>query len=74
LDQASKSFPEFNVTGRSLLIKFNALGEEQDPITNLKECITVLTNYLVDKVPGRDLVGLRIRNTDKVQDKVMGIS
>jgi len=68
-----KSFPKFNTTGRSLLIKF-LLGEEQDPTTYLEECITVLTNYVVDKVPDRDLVGLRIRNTENVQDKVVGIS
>jgi len=28
----------------------------------------------VDNVPDRDLVGLRIRNTENVQDKVVGIS
>jgi hypothetical protein len=27
----------------------------------------------VDKVPGRNLVGLRIRNSENVQDKVVGI-
>ena len=69
-----KSFPKFNTTGRSLLIKFNLPGEEQDPTTYLKECITALTDYLVDKVPDRDLVGLRIPNTENVQDKVAGIS
>jgi len=41
---------------------------------NLKESITKLTNYLVDKVPGRDLVVPRIRNTENSQDKVVGIS
>jgi hypothetical protein len=74
LDETSKSFPKFNATGRSLLIKFNCPGEEQDPTTCLKECITALTNYLVDKVPDRDLVGLRYRNTENVHDKVVGIS
>jgi hypothetical protein len=74
LDETSKSFTKFNATGRSLLIKFNSLGEEQDPTTYLKDCITAFTNYLVDKVPDRDLVGLRIRNTENVQDKVVGIS
>jgi len=33
-----------------------------------------LTNYLVDGVRDRDLVGLRIRNTDNVHDKVVGNS
>ena len=28
----------------------------------------------MDKVPGRDLVGLRIRNTANVHDEVVGIS
>ena len=28
----------------------------------------------MDEVPDRDLVGLRIRNTENVQDKVVGIS
>jgi hypothetical protein len=74
LDETSKSFPKFNATGRSFLIYFNTPGEEQDPTTYPKECITALTEYLVDKVPGRDLVGLRIRNTDNLQDKVFGIS
>jgi len=74
LDETCKYFPKFNATGRSLLIKFNSLGEEQDPATYLKECVTAPTNYLVDKVPDRDLVGLRICNIENVQDKVVGIS
>jgi hypothetical protein len=57
-----------------MLIKFHTPGEEQEPLSYLKECITAFSNYLVDKVPDRDLVGLRIRNTDNVQDKVVGIS
>jgi hypothetical protein len=44
------------------------------PTVYLKKLITVLTNYLVDKMPGRDLVGRRIRNTENVQGKVIGIS
>ena len=74
LDETSKSYPKFNATGRSLLIKFNPPREEQDPTTYLKECITGLTNYLVDEVPNRDMVGLTIRNTENVEDKVVGIS
>jgi len=74
LDETSKSFPKFNATGRSLFIKFNSPGEEQEPTAYLKECITAITDYLVDEVPDRDLVGLRIRNTENVQDKVVGIS
>jgi len=73
LDETCKSSPKFNATGRSFLIKFNSLGEEQDPATYLKECIIALTNYLVDKVPDRHLVGLRIRNIENVQDKMVGI-
>jgi hypothetical protein len=74
LDETSKSFPKFNTTGRSFIIKFKMQGEEQETTANLKECITALTNYLVDEVVDRDLVGLRIRNTENVQDKVVGIS
>ena len=74
LDETSKSFPKFNTTGRSFLIKFRIPGEEQNPTTYLRECISALTNYLAHDVPGRDLVGLRIRNTENVQDKVVGIS
>jgi len=74
VDETLKSFLKFNTTGLSLFNKFNSLGEEQDPTTYLKECTTALTNYLVDKVQGRDLVGLRIRNTENVQDKVVGFS
>jgi hypothetical protein len=62
------------VTGRSLLIKFNTPGEKQDRTTYLKECITEFTNYLVDKVPYRVLLGLRMRNIENVQDKVFGIT
>ena len=74
LDETSNFFPKFNATGRSLFIKVRPPGEGQDPITYLKECITVLTDYLVDDVSDRDLVGLRIRNTENVQDKAVGIS
>ena len=68
-----KTFPKFNTTGRSSLIKFIASGEDQNPTTYLRECIIALTKYLVD-VHDRDLVGQRIRNTQNVQDKVVGIS
>ena len=52
LDQTSISFLKLKAPGRSGLIKFNSLGEEQNPATYLRECITALTNYLVDGVPG----------------------
>jgi hypothetical protein len=74
LDETSKNFPKFNTTGQSLLIKFNNPGDEQEPITYLKECITALTEYLVREVSDRDLVGLSIRNTENLQDKAIGIS
>lgn len=34
----------------------------------------MFSNYLFDDVSDRDLVGLTIRNTESVQDKVVGIS
>ena len=74
LEETSKSYPKFNATGRSLLIKFRTPGEEQNPTTYLKECITALRNYLVLDVRDKDLVGLRIRNTENVRDNVVGIS
>ena len=40
----------------------------------MKECITVLNNYLVEEIANRDLVGLMIRKTDNVQNKVVSIS
>jgi len=74
LDKTNKSFPKYNATGRSLLIKFRPPAEDVEPTVYLKECITAFTNYLVEDVRDRDLVGLRIRNTGNVQDKVVGIS
>jgi len=49
-------------------------GEEEEPTAYFKECITSLNKSLVDDVRDRNLVGLRIRNTENFQDKVMGIS
>jgi hypothetical protein len=40
LDETSKPFPKFNMTGHSLVITFNSQGEEQERTTYLKECIT----------------------------------
>ena len=57
-----------------MLIKFRSPVEEQEPTAYLKECITALTNHLVDEVNDRNLVGLRIRNTENEQDKAVGIS
>ena len=74
LDEASKFFPKFNMTSGSMLIKFKTPGQEQVPTAYLKECITVLTNYLMNEVPDRDLMGLRIRNTENVLHKVVRIS
>ena len=74
LDETSKSFPKFNATGLSLLIKIEPPGAEQEPTAYLNERITVLSNYHVDEVHDRNFVGLRIRNNENVQDKVVGIS
>ena len=74
LDETLKSFPKCNATGRSFLIKFIPQGEEQNPTTYIRECITALTNYLVNDVRDRELIGLRIRNFENVQDKVVGLS
>ena len=71
LDEIGESFPKINASGRIFLIRFRTPDEEQNPNTY---CITALTNYLVHDVDNRDLVGLRIRNTENVQDKVVGIS
>ena len=57
LDETSKSFPIFNTKGRSFLIKFKTPCKEEEPTLYIKECITALTNYIVDKVLGKDLVG-----------------
>ena len=72
--ESAKYFPKINATRRSLLIKFNSPVEEEIFHIYLKECVTVSTNYLVDDVPGRDFVGLRIRNIVNVEDKVVDIS
>ena len=40
LDETSKTFLKFNATGSNLLIKFRTQGEEQNPTTYLRECIT----------------------------------
>ena len=74
LDETSKSSPKLTATGRNLLIKFNSPFEEQNPGTYIRESITALTDYLVDDVPGSDLMGLRFRNSENVEDKVVGIS
>ena len=66
MDETSNSIPKFNATGRSLLIKFMPPAEDVEPTVYLKVSITALTNYLVDDVLDRDLVGLRIRNTENV--------
>jgi len=68
LYETSKSFPKFNATGRSLLIKFNSAVEEQNPGTYLDECITALRDFLVHDVAGKDLVGVRIRNTENLEN------
>jgi hypothetical protein len=57
-----------------LLIKFNSPGEEQEPVSYLRGCITGLTGYLLDELPDRDLVGLNIRNLENALDKPVGIS
>jgi hypothetical protein len=69
-----KYFTKLILTDRNFLIKSNSQGEQQDSTTYLKEYITAFNKYLVHSVPDRDLVGLRIRNSQDVQDKVVGIS
>jgi hypothetical protein len=44
LDETLKSFPKFNTTGRSLLIRFNVQREDSDPAVYLREYVTELTN------------------------------
>jgi len=71
LDGTPKSFPKFNATGHSLLIKFIAPDEEKETTAYLKLCITALNNYPFNDVHDSDLVRRRIRNA---QEKLMGIS
>jgi hypothetical protein len=72
-DETLKTFSKFDTTGRSLLTKLKPPTADQEPTAYLRECITSLTDYLVE-IPDRDLVGLKIRNTENVEDKVMGLS
>jgi hypothetical protein len=74
LDKTSNPFRKFNATGSNLLTKFNTPGGKQDPTIYLRKPIPAITIYVVDKVPGADLVALGIRNTENVQEKVVGIS
>jgi hypothetical protein len=60
--------------GVDCLSSFILRVKSKTPANYLKKCITTLTKYLVDKVPDRDFMGLRIRNTQNLQDKVVGIS
>jgi hypothetical protein len=73
IGETSKKFAKFNTTGKSLLIKFKPHNNEQAPDSYLSECIASLTN-LVGEIPGRDLVGLSIRNTKNLLDKAIGLS
>ena len=57
-----------------MLIRFKYPGEELDPTLYLKIFIAAFNNYPVDEVADRDFVGLRIRNTENMQNKVVGIS
>ena len=57
-----------------MLIKFRTSVEVVEHTVCLNKCINALTNYLFDDVRDRDLVGLRICNTENVQDNVVGIS
>jgi len=74
LDEVSEYLPKFNTTSSSLQVSFNSPVVEQNSGTDLNEYITALTDYQVVDVPGIDLLGLRIRNTEKVQDKLFCIS
>jgi len=56
------------------LITFRPTGVDLEPTAYLKECITALTNYLFVDMRDRDLVVLRIRNTENVQYKRVGAS
>jgi hypothetical protein len=57
-----------------VLITFRVPSEQHDPTAYLKDCIITLANYLVDEVPDKDLVGLKIRNTENMLDTFVGIS
>ena len=74
MDGSSKTLPNFNTIGRSLLIKFKFRVEDQKPAAYLKKCITALRDYLVNEVADRDFVGVRIQYTGNVQDNLIGIS
>jgi hypothetical protein len=74
LVDTEKCFEKFNATGRRLIIKFKCPGKNQDPYTYLDECINKLTKYVVNAIPGRDFVGMKIRNSDNLSDKVVSIS
>jgi hypothetical protein len=74
LVDSEKCYEKFNATGRRMVIRFKCQGEHQDPYTYLDECVSELTKFVVNEIPGRDLVGMRIRNIENVCDKVVCIS
>jgi hypothetical protein len=49
-DETSNAFPEFNTSGRSLLIQLNSTDESHDP--HLKECMKS-SDYMLQNIPER---------------------
>jgi len=66
--ETTKYFPKFNANRRSLLTNLRPQVKIKKPTDYLKERVTGLTNSLVANMRDRDLVGLRIRNTENVHD------
>jgi hypothetical protein len=74
LAENSKLIKKYNTMGRTMVIRFLEPSEEAEPMSYLPECITALTEHLVDKVPDGDFVGLTIRNTENAVDKAVWLS
>jgi hypothetical protein len=73
LAENSKLIKKYTM-GRTMFKKFSEPSEEAEPMSHLTECITALTEHLVDKVPDSDFVGLTIRNTENAVDKAVWLS
>jgi hypothetical protein len=74
LSESDKFIKKYNVTGSTMLIKFNEPAQKVEPLSYLREFITAQTDYLARGVKDCDCVGLKITNTENATDKAMWLS
>jgi hypothetical protein len=74
--EINRQYRRFNAVGTQLKVRLQPphKGENSNPVSHFLASVSDLFDYALQYCDDSDMVGITIRNEEKVQDKAIGIS